>query len=61
MDLFFETASPSTLACLIADIQMLGTASREQLRLEKLATQVLVANVGEDEARQLIAGEVIAR
>lgn len=55
--LFWDTASPSTLACLIADVACLGTgATTRQLRLERLTRQALVANVGETEAERLIQG-----
>lgn len=48
--------SPKTLASLIADIQMLGKgADRDELEIERLATKVLQANVGDMEAKAMIA------
>ena len=48
--------SPKTLASLIADIQMLGKgADQDELELERLATKALQANVGDMEAKAMIA------
>ena len=56
---FATTMTPTTLAGLIADVQTLGTGvTPTQLKLEKWATGLLVANVGETEAEQLIQAAV---
>jgi len=48
--------SPKTLASLIADIQMLGKgADLDELEIERLATKALQANVGDLEAKVMIA------
>jgi len=53
LDRFFAAASPATLASLIVDIQEAGTGG--DLTLERQAREVLVANVGEDEAEEWIS------
>ena len=55
LHLFFQVASPTTLASLISDIQAMGTGASEiELKLERRAWEVLDANVGKDEARELV-------
>lgn len=55
LHLFFQVASPTTLASLIADIQAMGTgASDMELKMERRAMEVLEANVGSDEASRLV-------
>ncbi len=59
LNLFFKVASPTTLASLIADIELMGTgASHLEMNLEGRAWQVLEANVGKEEAKQLVDAAV---
>ena len=52
---FFATASPTTLASLVADIHCLGKgAEPEQLTLARRAEVLLEQNVGIDEAAMMI-------
>ena len=55
---FFEVASPTTLAGLINDIQdcVFASADHPAFKLEEMAMQVLVSNVGEHEANELLMG-----
>lgn len=53
LDTFFALASPTTLANLIADAKY-SDAAPERAELERMAREALVANVGEQEAEDLI-------
>lgn len=56
LDTFFSIASPTTLASLIADVQNAGTGAESyHLDLERKAYAELKANVGKEEADELIA------
>lgn len=58
MNEFWDIASPTTLASLIADIEAAdyGDSGRQMFfALHRDANQALIANVGEDEAKELIA------
>jgi len=56
MNEFWDIASPTTLASLIADIEAAGYCDHDQaFRLRGDAIDALVANVGEAEADELIA------
>lgn len=56
---FFEVASPTTLASLIADVRSAGTgATADQLLLERRAGEVLRALVGEEESAELVESAV---
>jgi hypothetical protein len=56
IDTFFQVASPTTLASLIVDIRNVGDdASPALASLAALAEDELSANIGEDDAADLIA------
>ncbi len=58
MQTFFDVASPTTLASLIADIDAAGGTQVERARRSGLyrdALAALIANVGKAEADELIA------
>ena len=56
IDTFFDIASPTTLASLIADVEIAGKgASSQHRQLEREANRLLVANVGPEEAEAMIA------
>ena len=55
LNVFFATASPTTLASLIADVRALcGSETKEQAELEAGAGTMLIANLGLEEARELV-------
>lgn len=57
MQTFFDVASPTTLASLIADIDAAGgtqTEREKRMPLYRDALQALIANVGNDEAETLV-------
>jgi len=57
MQTFFDVASPTTLASLIADIENVPASESERLKyfaLHRDASQALIAIVGNDEARVMI-------
>ena len=55
LNTFFDVASPTTLASLIADVHNLCKGAQpDELRLAVEAELALRANVGADEARKLI-------
>ena len=56
LNTFFTVASPLTLASLVADVHGLCKGAQpDELRLAAQAEMTLRANVGDDEARRMIA------
>ena len=47
--------SPTTLASLLADLAQWGTQDATEARTARLVREVLEANVGDEEADQLVA------
>jgi hypothetical protein len=54
LNTFFDVASPTTLASLIADVRSYDTTDPDQIYLAAQAETALRANVGPDEARQMV-------